>query len=95
MNQGLVGSGRYRANAFGDTILKLFPHNQRTVDFLKDVQVSPEDYSEALLSGVVMSPSWRRRGKMAVFFCIVNGKCLLHPFFSFSSWSLPSFFVYT
>lgn len=81
MNQGLVGSGRYRENAFADTIPKLFPHNQRVADFLKDVHVSPEDYYEALLSGVGMSPSWRRRGKMAIFFYIVDGKCLFLPLF--------------
>ncbi|CAI9287024.1 unnamed protein product [Lactuca saligna] len=34
----LVGSGRYRANAFADTIPKLFPHNQGVADYLKSVQ---------------------------------------------------------
>ncbi|CAI9283409.1 unnamed protein product [Lactuca saligna] len=38
VNQGLVGSGRYRANAFADTIPKLFPHNQGVADYLKSVQ---------------------------------------------------------
>ena len=74
MNKGLAGSGCYLVNTFVDTILKLFPHNQGVADFLKNVQVSPEDYSEALLSGVGMIPSWRRRGKMAVFFSVVDGK---------------------
>lgn len=74
VNQGLVGSGRYRANPFADTIPKLFPHNQGVADFLRNVQVSPEDYSKSLLSGVGMSPSWRRRGKMAVFFSVVDSK---------------------
>lgn len=73
VNQGLVRSGRYRANAFADTIPKLFPHNQGVADYLKSVQVTVEDYSKALLSGVGMSPSWRRRGKMAVFFSVVDG----------------------
>lgn len=57
VNQSLVSSGRYRVNAFADTIPKLFPYNQRVADFLKDIQVSPEYYSEALLSGVGTSPS--------------------------------------
>ena len=73
VNQELVGSSRYRANAFADTIPKLFPHNQGVADYLKSVQVSAEDYSKALLSSVGMSPSWRRRGKMAVFFSVVDG----------------------
>ncbi|CAI9281731.1 unnamed protein product [Lactuca saligna] len=37
MNQELVGSGRYRANAFSDTIPKLFHHNQGVADYLKSV----------------------------------------------------------
>ncbi|CAI9289158.1 unnamed protein product [Lactuca saligna] len=39
VNQGLAGSGRYRANTFADTPPKLFPHNQGVADFLKNVQV--------------------------------------------------------
>ncbi|CAI9290865.1 unnamed protein product [Lactuca saligna] len=72
VNQELVGSGRYRANAFSDTIPKLFPHNQEVTDYLKNMQVIAEDYSEALLSGVGMSPSWRRHGKMAVFYSVID-----------------------
>lgn len=74
VNQGLVGSSRYRANTCANTTPKLFPHNQGVADFLKNVQVSPDDYYESLLSGVGMSPSWRCRGKMAVFFFVVDGK---------------------
>ncbi|CAI9284583.1 unnamed protein product [Lactuca saligna] len=80
VNKGLVGSGRYRANTFADTTPKLFPHNQGVADFLKNVQVSPEDYSEALLAGVGMSLSWRLRGKMAVFFLVVGGTYQCFPF---------------
>ncbi|CAI9260064.1 unnamed protein product [Lactuca saligna] len=72
VNQELVGNGRYRANAFTDTVPKLFHHNQEVSDYLKNVQVTAEDYSEAILSGVGMSPSWRRRGKMAVFYSVVD-----------------------
>ena len=43
VNQSLVGSGQYRANAFADTIPKIFPHIQSVADFLKNVQVSPKD----------------------------------------------------
>ncbi|CAI9299612.1 unnamed protein product [Lactuca saligna] len=35
VNQELVGSDRYRVNAFADTIPKLFPHNQSVTDYLK------------------------------------------------------------
>ncbi|CAI9281232.1 unnamed protein product [Lactuca saligna] len=73
VNHGLVGSGRYCANTFADTTPKLFPHNQGMADFLKNIQVSPEDYSEALLSGVGMSPCLRRHSKMAVFFVVGDG----------------------
>ena len=92
MNQEVVGSGRYRANAFADTIPKLVPQKQGVADYLKSVQVSAEDYSEALLSGVGMSPSWRQRGKMAVFFSVVDGQCSIFPlFFSCFSSLLPCF----
>ena len=79
VNQELVGSGRYRANTFTDTVPKLFPHNQEVADYLKSVQVTAEDYSEAIMSGVGMSPSWRRRGKMAVFYSVINGECRIRP----------------
>ncbi|CAI9276404.1 unnamed protein product [Lactuca saligna] len=72
VNQELVGSGHYRANAFVDTIPKPFPYNQVVADYRRSVQVSAEDYSEAILSEVGMSPSWRRRGNMAVFFSVVD-----------------------
>lgn len=77
VNHSLAGSGRYRANSFADITPKLFPYNQGFADLLKNIQVSPEDYSEVLLAGVGMIPSWRRRGKMAVFFAVVDGKCFL------------------
>ncbi|CAI9287170.1 unnamed protein product [Lactuca saligna] len=41
VNQELVGSGRYRANTFADTITKLFPHNREVADYLK--KGTPED----------------------------------------------------
>ncbi|CAI9263678.1 unnamed protein product [Lactuca saligna] len=45
VNQGLMGSGRYRANTFADLTSKLFPHNQSAANLLKNIQVTPEDYS--------------------------------------------------
>ena len=93
MNQELVGRGRYLANTFADTILKHFPHHQGVADYLKSIQVTPEDYSEALLSGVGMSPSWRRRGKMAVFFFVVDGECCTLFFLSFPLLLLLSTFL--
>ncbi|CAI9268435.1 unnamed protein product [Lactuca saligna] len=52
VNHGLAGSGRYRAKSFSDLTPKLFPHNQSFVYLLKNIQVTPEDYSEVMLSGV-------------------------------------------
>ncbi|CAI9280141.1 unnamed protein product [Lactuca saligna] len=66
-------SGWYRANSFSNTTPKVFLHNQGVDDLLKNIQLSPEDYSEALLVGMGMSPSWRRRGKKGFFYTIVDG----------------------
>ncbi|CAI9286500.1 unnamed protein product [Lactuca saligna] len=60
VNHGLAGSGRYHANSFTNLTPKLFPHNQSVAGLLKNIQVTPEDYSKVLLAGVGMSPSWRR-----------------------------------
>lgn len=57
VNRGLAGNGRYRANSFAETTANLFPHNQGVADLLKKSLVTPEDYFEALLAGVGMSPS--------------------------------------
>lgn len=51
----------------------LYPHNQAVANLLKGVQVAPEEYFEALLVGVRMSPSWRHRGKMPIFYTVVDG----------------------
>ena len=80
----MAGSSLYRANSFADTTPKLFPHNQGVADLLKNIQVTPEDYSEALLVGVGMSPSWRQCWKMTVFYTIVDG--------NYSYYLLPLFF---
>lgn len=74
VNRSLVGSGQYQANTLADIAPKLFPHNQAVADLLKVIQVAPEDYSEALLTGAGMSPSWWRRGKMHICFTVVDGK---------------------
>lgn len=52
----------------------MFPHNHFVANLLKGVQVAPEEYFEALLVSVGMGPSWRRRGKMPIFFTIVDCK---------------------
>lgn len=72
------------ANTFSDTIPKLFPHNQETVDLLCTLQVDVDVMSEAILAGVGMIPSWRSRGESLLLFVFL--------FFSFSPF-LYSFFL--
>lgn len=80
VNQDRVGRGQYRANNFADVTSKIYPHNEAIIDLLKTIRVVPEEYSEVLLTGVVISPSWRRRGKMPIFtlLLMVSGSAILH-----------------
>lgn len=58
-----------------DITPKAFLYNQVTVDLLRTIQVIPDEYSEAILVGVGMSPSWRAWGKMSIFYVVIDGKC--------------------
>lgn len=73
VNQELFGREHHQANTFSNVTPKRFPHNQVTVDFLRTLQVDVDEYSEVLLAGVGMSPSWRACGEMSVFFTVSNG----------------------
>lgn len=68
-------------NNFFDVTSKLFSHNQATADLLKTIQGVPEEYLEALLAGGGISPSWRCRGKMLIFYTVINGNwfCFYFP----------------
>ncbi|CAI9279071.1 unnamed protein product [Lactuca saligna] len=73
VNRERVSYGHYRANEMSNFTHKLFPHNQVTDEILKTFQFVTDEYSKAVLSGVGMSPSWRARGKMLIFYVVMDG----------------------
>ncbi|CAI9281334.1 unnamed protein product [Lactuca saligna] len=73
VNQDLLGWEYHRTNALSDVTPKLFPHNQETADFLCTLHVDIDTMLEALLVGIGMSPSWRAKREMSVFYTVSNG----------------------
>lgn len=72
VNQELLGRETFQENNFSNVILKLFPYNQTTADFLKTLQVDADGLLEVQLAVVGMSPIWCARGEMSVFFTVSN-----------------------